>query len=146
MNPELPRVQSSAEQLPPVPGSIEYQPPGGHEGGMERPAPAPLEQAPTRRHEVQAPPAQAAPPAVAPVGPMVAPPATQGGASQSLVSGDDLPSVASDDDVMEREWVDKAKKIIALTKEDPYERGKAIAELQADYLRKRWGRELGSES
>lgn len=107
----------------------------------ERPSPAPLEQAPTRSPEVANQTSVVAPPTT----PAVPQPAAAPVAPSQPVT-DDLPSVAADDDVIEREWVDKAKKIIALTKEDPYERGKAIADLQADYLRKRWGRELGSGS
>ena len=33
---------------------------------------------------------------------------------------DDNPALAGDDDVIEKEWVDKAKQIIAETKDDPY--------------------------
>ncbi len=53
------------------------------------------------------------------------------------------PTLAADDDVMEKEWVDKAKKIITDTQNDPYKREKAIGKLQADYLKKRYGKELG---
>jgi hypothetical protein len=56
----------------------------------------------------------------------------------------DTPLVASDDDLIEREWVDKAKKIIIRTKDDPYLREQEVGKLQADYLRKRYGRELGA--
>jgi hypothetical protein len=57
---------------------------------------------------------------------------------------DDLPLAANDDDLIEREWVDKAKKIIVETKDDPYRREQEVGRLQADYLRKRYGRELGA--
>lgn len=56
---------------------------------------------------------------------------------------DDNPLTAGDDDLIEREWVDKAKKIIATTKDDPHQREVQIAKLQVDYLRKRYGKELG---
>jgi len=55
-----------------------------------------------------------------------------------------LPSVANDDDLIEKEWVDKAKKVLAETKDDPYLREEEVSRLQADYLLKRYGRELGS--
>lgn len=55
----------------------------------------------------------------------------------------DTPAVAADDDLIEKEWVDKAKKIIAETKDDPYKREQEVSKLQADYLRKRYGREIG---
>jgi len=57
---------------------------------------------------------------------------------------DDNPIVANDDDLIEREWVDKAKKIIVETKDDPYRREQEVGKLQVDYLRKRYGKELGS--
>lgn len=53
------------------------------------------------------------------------------------------PLIAGDDDLIERAWVDKAKQIIAATKDDPHQREEQIARLQADYLRKRYGREIG---
>lgn len=56
----------------------------------------------------------------------------------------DTPALASDEDLIEKEWVDKAKKIIAQTKDDPYRREQEVSKLQADYLRKRYGRELGT--
>jgi hypothetical protein len=60
------------------------------------------------------------------------------------VIADDAPIAANDDDLIEKEWVDKAKKIIMQTKDDPYRREQEVNKLQADYLRKRYGRELGS--
>lgn len=57
---------------------------------------------------------------------------------------DDMPVAANDDDLIEKEWVDKAKKIILQTKDDPYRREQEVSKLQADYLRKRYGKELGA--
>ena len=54
------------------------------------------------------------------------------------------PLVAGDEDLIEKEWVDRAKQIIDQTKDDPYRREQEINKLQADYLRKRYGRELGT--
>lgn len=55
----------------------------------------------------------------------------------------DVPLVAADEDLIEKEWVDKAKKIIVSTKEDPYRREAEVSKLQVEYLRKRYGKELG---
>jgi len=55
----------------------------------------------------------------------------------------DTPSVAKDDDLIEKEWVDKAKKIVAETRDNPYQREEEVNKLQIDYLKKRYGRELG---
>lgn len=56
----------------------------------------------------------------------------------------DTPAVAKDDDLIEKEWVDKAKKIVAETRNDPYKREEAVNKLQIDYMKKRYGRELGA--
>ena len=53
------------------------------------------------------------------------------------------PAIANDDDLIEKEWVDKAKKIVADTQDDPHKRYKEVNKLQVDYLKKRFGRELG---
>jgi hypothetical protein len=68
-------------------------------------------------------------------------PSTDGGQATSVA--DDNPIAANDDDLIEKEWVDKAKKIILQTKDDPYRREQEVSKLQADYLRKRYGKELG---
>lgn len=65
-------------------------------------------------------------------------------AGQTTGVSDDNPAVAGDEDLIEKEWVDKAKKIIAETKDDPYKREKEVGKLQADYLQKRYGKTLGS--
>lgn len=57
---------------------------------------------------------------------------------------DDSPLVANDDDLIEKEWVDKAKKIIVATRDDPHRREQEVGKLQADYLLKRYGKELGA--
>lgn len=67
----------------------------------------------------------------------------QGTKQSGVVADDDTPLVAADEDLIEREWVDKVKKIIALTRDDPYERNRVIAQLQADYLKKRYNKTLG---
>ena len=55
----------------------------------------------------------------------------------------DTPIVAGDDDLIEKEWVEKAKKIVTETRDNPYGREHAVSQLQKDYLMKRYGRELG---
>lgn len=64
--------------------------------------------------------------------------------SPPVQSTDDSPTVAGDEDVIEKEWVDKAKKIILETKDDPFGRSSRVNELQKDYLRKRYNKELGA--
>lgn len=140
MNPELPKVQPSGEMMPQIPGGAEYFPDGTVRtpetlGTPEQARPAPVEQLTQS--------AQAAP--VVPAIPVVAPPSVAP-VSDTAVASDDTPAVAGDDDLIEREWVDKVKKIISLTKGNPYEQAKAITTLQADYLKKRYNRILGAPS
>lgn len=53
------------------------------------------------------------------------------------------PLIAKDDDLIEKEWVEKAKKIVAQTKDNPHQREEAATGLKVDYLKKRFGRKLG---
>lgn len=75
----------------------------------------------------------------------VAVPVIQDNQAQAAVADDSSanPAVAADESLIEKEWVDKAKKIIEETKEDPYRRELEIGKLQRDYIRKRYGREIG---
>lgn len=70
-------------------------------------------------------------------------PAPQTDDTTTLPTDDDTPLVAADEDVIEKEWVDKAKKILIETKDDPYLREQQIKKLQVEYIRKRYGREIG---
>lgn len=77
--------------------------------------------------------------------PVVTIPVVQGSPTDDdTTATDDTPLIANDDDLIEKEWVDKAKKIILETKDDPYTREEAVGKLQRDYLEKRYGRRLGS--
>lgn len=53
-----------------------------------------------------------------------------------------VPASASDDDIIEKEWVSKAKQIIKSTKNDPYMQELEVSKLQADYLKKRYGKDV----
>jgi aconitase A len=55
----------------------------------------------------------------------------------------DNPVIAKHKDMIEKDWVIKAKKIIADTPNDPYQQEKAVNQLKTDYLKKRYGRGLG---
>lgn len=56
------------------------------------------------------------------------------------------PMVAADEDLIEKEWVDKAKQIVEQTKDDPHARTEQVNELQKDYLQKRYGKVVGAGS
>jgi len=54
------------------------------------------------------------------------------------------PMTAADEDLIEKEWVDKAKEIIEQTRDDPHARTQKVNELQRDYLQKRYGKVVGA--
>ena len=52
------------------------------------------------------------------------------------------PQIANDNDLIEKEWVVKAKEIVEKTKHDPHLETKEINLFRADYLKKRYNKEL----
>ena len=75
--------------------------------------------------------------------PIAVPASPSSQSSGASLPVDDMPLIANDDDLIEKEWVDKAKKIIIDTQDDPHRREEAVGQLQRDYLKKRYGREIG---
>lgn len=138
MEPQLPAPRPSGETgaynpqtLPPSPEALPVQPNAAH--SPERPA----------RQELQL---SGGP---APVVPSLPVPLQSAQAVTGSVpvlnplgTVSDLPALASDDEVIEKEWVDKAKKIVDQTKDDPYQQEKEVSKLQADYLKKRYGKDV----
>ena len=55
---------------------------------------------------------------------------------------DDNPLYAKDEELIEKEWVDKAKKIVQETKSNPYQQEDKVSRLQADYIKKRYGKDI----
>ena len=53
-----------------------------------------------------------------------------------------LPDIADDNDLIEKEWVEKAKQIVEHTKLDPHLQNKEISKMKADYLKKRYNKEV----
>lgn len=60
------------------------------------------------------------------------------------ISATSAPLVAADEDLIEKEWVDKAKEIIEATKDDPHARTDRVNALQREYLQKRYGKVVGA--
>ena len=52
------------------------------------------------------------------------------------------PLSASDSDLIEKEWVDKAKQIINKNKEDPYLQSVEISHVRVDYMKKRYNKDI----
>jgi hypothetical protein len=85
----------------------------------------------------------AAPPAVAPTIPPAAPPmpaATTDTPPPAIAP--QAPQIADDNDLIEPEWVDSAKAIVERTHDDPYQQNKEISKLKADYMLKRYKKQI----
>lgn len=83
-----------------------------------------------------------APPMAPPPVPLPPPLPPASDAANQPASSLATPSIASDDDLIEKEWVDKAKQIIADTRHDPHLQEQQVSQLQADYLQKRYGKTI----
>jgi hypothetical protein len=84
----------------------------------------------------------ASPPPVLPV--MSLPPTSlntqqQKGSAANAANG---PSIADDNDLIEKEWVTKAKQIVEKTRENPYVQNKELSVFKADYMKKRYNKTI----
>jgi hypothetical protein len=52
------------------------------------------------------------------------------------------PGVADDSDLIEKAWVEKAKEIVGRTKDDPYLQNREINKFKADYIKKRYNKDI----
>jgi hypothetical protein len=53
-----------------------------------------------------------------------------------------LPEEAEDTDLIEKEWVLRAKQIVEHTREDPHEQQRALSQMKADYMKKRYNKDI----
>jgi len=64
-------------------------------------------------------------------------------ANQDLaVDESGAPMIADDADLIEKAWVEKAKKLVEQTKNDPYTQNKEINKFKADYIKKRYNKDI----
>lgn len=64
--------------------------------------------------------------------------------SQSVATAGQ-PQIADDLDLIEKEWVEKAKAIVEQTKHDPRTQSREINRFKADYLKRRFNKEVKLE-
>jgi histone deacetylase complex regulatory component SIN3 len=118
--------------------------------------PPPIEQAtpmmPNAAEQAPAPEMAAAPPAAAAVPASI--PAAGALAVAPVVPDDQAaaasaPSTAStslpakdDGDLIEKEWVNKAKQIVERTREDPYKQSEELTIFKADYMKQRYNKTI----
>lgn len=65
--------------------------------------------------------------------------------SSTQSTDDDNPQIADDVDLIEKEWVDKAKELVGRTKSDPRQQNIALNKMKADYLKKRFNKVIKTE-
>ncbi len=92
-----------------------------------QPSPGPAVSAPTTSHDPLAVPAPA-------------PPVTAG--AQPAPVTDDASMIADDADLIEKEWVIRAKSILAQTHIDPFLQNKEINKMKAEYIKKRYNKDV----
>lgn len=51
-------------------------------------------------------------------------------------------TVADDGDLIEKEWVDKAKKIVEANRNNPYNQSEELTVVKADYMQKRYNKTI----
>ena len=139
MEPTLPTPHGLAEGGPSFPRGPEVAAPQGPERQRAPEVPA-LEEQRSGHGAGDGDRAIQAVPVVVPAPPI----STQPSAPASPMH-DDNPQIAADEDLIEKEWVDKAKEIIEQTRDDPYVRTQRVNELQRDYLQKRYGKVVGAQ-
>lgn len=69
-------------------------------------------------------------------------PAADPGQFQGSPVATAMPAIADDTDLIEKEWIAKAKEIIARTKQDPYQQNKEVEHMKADYMKKRYSKDI----
>ncbi len=64
---------------------------------------------------------------------------------QTGVTGTTQPTavpLADDGDLIEKEWVDKAKQIVEHTRDDPYKQSEELTVVKADYMKQRYNKAI----
>lgn len=77
-----------------------------------------------------------------PLNPLLVTNSSAGITNQSLTGSPASPLIADDSDLIEKEWVAKAKHIVERTRDDPYLQTKEINKMKADYLKKRYAKDI----
>lgn len=87
----------------------------------------------------------AAQPSLLPLVPLPGPTQSSTGKTTNdvtIATTNDVPVTADDGDLIEKEWVLKAKQIVEKTRDDPYRQSKELTSFKADYLSKRYNKNI----
>lgn len=69
--------------------------------------------------------------------PVPVPPAVQSAVGDSGLQAEDV-------DLIEKEWVEKAKNIVDQTQGDPFTQSEELSKMKSEYLKKRYDREINT--
>jgi hypothetical protein len=117
--------------------------PAGTANSVAETAPAAPEQAATVGQS--APSARPATPIAAPPIMLPLPPMPQTDAPQNdipVMTQDSASAIVDDGDLIEKEWVNKAKLIVERNRDDPYKQSEELTVFKADYLKKRYDKSI----
>ena len=118
------------EQAPPPSAQPESAQPVAEQG-----APAAAERTPNA--QASATPASAIPLPVPPIATT-----TTQKSDVSTTSNTSGPIITDDGDLIEKEWVNKAKHIVERTRDDPYKQSEELTVVKADYMKKRYDKTI----
>lgn len=125
---ELPQPAETADRGD---EAVEHQRPAGQEVGAGKQAAPPAIQPPPAIPDV--------PDVQAPALPM------QDDNITPVVSSKTTKIQAADKDLIEKEWVDKAKQLVAETRSDPFKQKNEMSKIKADYIGKRYKKNIKTE-
>lgn len=135
MEPTQNNTSVPTDGIPSQPGQL--TPPAQPEGVISVPVAAGNAAVPMENAPVAPPPLPAAAQPVDPAAQTQAP-----AQPTSNLLNTPMPSAADDTDLIEREWVDKAKAIVEHTRADPHLQNQEINKMKADYIQKRYNRQI----
>ena len=128
----MPPADLRPDTSPNTSGSEAPRPDEGH--NMELPTVIPVDPgpaAPTAPVAAPTPPPPEPPTAVIPLSPAD---------TNSSTATSDL--AADDRDIIEKAWIQKARTIVERTRDDPHEQNKEINKVKADYIKKRYNKDI----
>lgn len=116
----------------PMPGEAGYLPPEGQPAAPEL-SPFPAAQ-----------PAMPLPPMPGQVGQPITLPQAQPvpGSDVSATTNSGLAGIIDDGDLIEKEWVHKAKAIVDRNRDDPFKQSEELTEVKAEYMKQRYDKNI----
>lgn len=69
-------------------------------------------------------------------------PAASSAQMAQIQAATSVPDIADDTDLIEKEWVIKAKQIVEQTKADPYLQSRELNKIKAEYIKKRYNKDV----